>query len=58
MQIKPDFYFADGGVPVFRPSYADFKDFATFVRNVEPYGLVASIVFDFKQRLSKPEHTV
>lgn len=43
-RIHPSGYYEPGGVPVFRPTYAEFKDFATFVQAIEPYGKKAGLV--------------
>jgi len=34
----------EGGVPVFRPSYEEFKEFHTFVNKIEPIGMTTGIV--------------
>ncbi|KAJ3217873.1 Lysine-specific demethylase 4B [Dinochytrium kinnereticum] len=44
MHIEPAYYFEENGVPVFRPTYDEFKDFNTFMNAVEPYGRVAGII--------------
>jgi hypothetical protein len=37
-------YFTDGGVPIFRPTMDQFRDFKQFVTRIEPYGQMAGIV--------------
>lgn len=42
--IKPSYYFQNGGVPVFTPTFEQFKDFKSFVKSIEHYGLISGIV--------------
>ncbi|CAG8685452.1 16077_t:CDS:2, partial [Acaulospora morrowiae] len=42
MEIYPDHFY--GGVPVFKPTWAQFKDFRTFVSAVKSYGYESGII--------------
>ncbi|KXN74977.1 hypothetical protein CONCODRAFT_76518 [Conidiobolus coronatus NRRL 28638] len=44
MHIEPDHYFENGGVPVFKPSMSEFKDFSKFVTAIFHYGMESGIV--------------
>lgn len=46
MDIKPDHYYdnAPGGIPVFRPTMEQFKDFSTFCESIVSYGREAGLV--------------
>ncbi|KAJ3109330.1 hypothetical protein HDU96_007263 [Phlyctochytrium bullatum] len=44
MLVEPAFFFEENGVPVFKPTYEQFKDFAAFMNSVEPYGRVAGLI--------------
>lgn len=37
-------YYEDGGVPVFEPTFDEFADFGSFVKQIEPYGMTKGIV--------------
>ncbi|GAA5814062.1 hypothetical protein MFLAVUS_007552 [Mucor flavus] len=43
--IKPNEYYDQGGkVPVFRPTFDEFKDFKRFMTSVEEYGKISGII--------------
>ncbi|CAJ0836509.1 5320_t:CDS:1, partial [Entrophospora sp. SA101] len=45
IQIQPDhFYDGKGGVPVFKPTFEQFKDFGAFVASVRKYGTEYGII--------------
>lgn len=44
MPPQPAFYAEEGGVPVFTPTYEEFRDFATFVQAIEAFGNTAGLV--------------
>ncbi|GJJ69920.1 [histone H3]-trimethyl-L-lysine9/36 demethylase [Entomortierella parvispora] len=46
MDIKPDHYYDNvpGGIPVFRPTMEQFKDFSTFCESIVSYGREAGLV--------------
>ncbi|KAG0212590.1 hypothetical protein BGX28_006026 [Mortierella sp. GBA30] len=46
IDIKPDHYYdnVEGGIPVFRPTMEQFKDFSTFVESIVSYGREAGLV--------------
>ncbi|KAF9930839.1 Lysine-specific demethylase 4B [Linnemannia zychae] len=46
IDIKPDHYYdnAQDGIPVFRPTMDQFKDFSTFVESIVSYGREAGLV--------------
>ncbi|KAF9189005.1 hypothetical protein BGZ51_000181 [Haplosporangium sp. Z 767] len=46
IDIKPDHYYdnVEGGIPVFRPTMDQFKDFSTFVESIVSYGREAGLV--------------
>ncbi|KAI8894857.1 JmjC domain, hydroxylase-domain-containing protein [Globomyces pollinis-pini] len=44
MIIRPAYYFETSGVPVFQPTYEEFKDFYTFIQSVEKYGMKAGLI--------------
>jgi hypothetical protein len=45
MEIKPDHYYeGKDGIPVFKPTYEQFKDFKSFIMAVRPYGMNSGIV--------------
>ncbi|KAI8853190.1 hypothetical protein BC829DRAFT_414002 [Chytridium lagenaria] len=44
MQVEPAYYFEENGVPVFTPTYKEFKNFSAYMNAVEPYGRVSGIV--------------
>ncbi|KAF9962261.1 hypothetical protein BGZ72_008396 [Mortierella alpina] len=46
IDIKPDHYYdnVEGGIPVFRPTMDQFKDFPTFVESIVSYGREAGLV--------------
>ncbi|KAF9421809.1 hypothetical protein BGZ94_008735 [Podila epigama] len=44
MHIEPDHYYDNGGIPVFRPTMDQFKDFSTFVESIASYGHKAGLV--------------
>ncbi|KAF9940943.1 hypothetical protein BGZ67_006365 [Mortierella alpina] len=46
IDIKPDHYYDNvaGGIPVFRPTMEQFKDFPTFVESIVSYGREAGLV--------------
>jgi hypothetical protein len=43
-KIKPAFYHDNGGIPVFKPTMEEFRNFSIFVENIKDYGLRAGIV--------------
>ncbi|KAF9931640.1 hypothetical protein BGZ65_004793 [Modicella reniformis] len=46
IDIKPDHYYdnVESGIPVFRPTMDQFKDFSTFVESIVSYGREAGLV--------------
>ncbi|KAG0340653.1 hypothetical protein BG000_011431 [Podila horticola] len=42
--IQPDHYYDNGGIPVFRPTMDQFRDFSTFVESIASYGRKAGLV--------------
>lgn len=44
MKIKPAFYYEPNGVPVFKPTYEEFKDFYQFTSAIMDYGMKSGIV--------------
>ncbi|PKY45824.1 JmjC-domain-containing protein, partial [Rhizophagus irregularis] len=45
MEISPDHYYeGKDGIPVFKPTYEQFKDFKAFIMAVRPYGMNSGIV--------------
>lgn len=42
MSVHPAYY--DGGVPVFTPTYDEFKDFYAYNKAINPYGMQSGIV--------------
>ncbi|KAF9965589.1 hypothetical protein BGZ70_004505 [Mortierella alpina] len=46
IDIQPDHYYDNvaGGIPVFRPTMEQFKDFSTFVESIVSYGREAGLV--------------
>ncbi|KAI5290059.1 hypothetical protein KEM54_002544 [Ascosphaera aggregata] len=42
--IRPDHYYKDGGVPVFKPTMEQFRDFSRFIRAVDHYGMQSGII--------------
>ncbi|KAJ3044141.1 hypothetical protein HDV00_003245 [Rhizophlyctis rosea] len=42
--FQPDHYFEPGGIPVFKPTMEQFKDFRRFMKAVEPFGHAAGIM--------------
>ncbi|KAF9583734.1 hypothetical protein BGW38_008711 [Lunasporangiospora selenospora] len=44
LDLEPDHYYDNGGIPVFRPTMAQFKDFSTFVESIASYGHKAGLV--------------
>ncbi|KAF9913271.1 hypothetical protein EC991_000033 [Linnemannia zychae] len=46
IDIKPDHYYdnVEGGIPVFRPTMDQFKDFSTFCESIVSYGREAGLV--------------
>ncbi|ORY73882.1 JmjC domain, hydroxylase-domain-containing protein [Protomyces lactucae-debilis] len=42
--IKPDHYWADGAIPVFKPTMQQFKSFPDFIKKVDRYGMKAGII--------------
>ena len=42
--IEPDHFFEEGGIPVFKPTMDQFKDFREFMKAVEPFGHAAGII--------------
>ncbi|KAJ3291821.1 hypothetical protein HK104_005781, partial [Borealophlyctis nickersoniae] len=42
--IEPDHYFEPNGVPVFKPTMEEFRDFREFMQAIEPFGHIAGIV--------------
>ncbi|RIA98904.1 JmjC domain, hydroxylase-domain-containing protein [Glomus cerebriforme] len=45
MEIKPDHYYeGKDGIPVFKPTYEQFKNFKEFIMAVRPYGMNSGIV--------------
>ncbi|KAJ5042027.1 uncharacterized protein L3040_004587 [Drepanopeziza brunnea f. sp. 'multigermtubi'] len=43
LEVAPD-HISEGGVPVFKPSMAEFVDFTRYVNAVNPYGMRSGIV--------------
>ncbi|KAL9097742.1 MAG: hypothetical protein Q9165_000068 [Trypethelium subeluteriae] len=43
-EIKPDHYWDDGRVPVFKPSMKQFKSFKKFIDKINKYGMRSGIV--------------
>lgn len=41
--IQPAFYYEEGGVPVFKPTWDEFHDFNSFVSSIDSYGARAGI---------------
>ncbi|KAJ3106405.1 hypothetical protein HDU97_006390 [Phlyctochytrium planicorne] len=44
MLIVPDHFYEENGVPVFKPTYDEFKDFSTFMKAVDSYGRKAGLI--------------
>ncbi|KAF9381046.1 hypothetical protein CPC16_010041 [Podila verticillata] len=44
IHIEPDHYYDNGGIPVFRPTLDQFRDFSTFVESIASYGRKAGLV--------------
>ncbi|KAJ3370861.1 hypothetical protein HDU91_005848 [Kappamyces sp. JEL0680] len=44
LDIKPAFYYEENGVPVFKPTLEEFKDFYRFVLSIEALGQRAGLV--------------
>ncbi|KAI5289711.1 hypothetical protein KEM52_000683, partial [Ascosphaera acerosa] len=44
LDIKPDHYYKDGEVPVFKPTMEQFRDFAAFIHAVDDYGMRSGII--------------
>jgi len=44
IHIEPDHYYDNGGIPVFRPTMDQFRDFSTFVESIASYGRKAGLV--------------
>ncbi|KAJ3056230.1 hypothetical protein HK097_007713 [Rhizophlyctis rosea] len=42
--LEPDHFFEPDGIPVFKPTMDQFKDFRQFMKAVEPYGHAAGII--------------
>lgn len=41
--VTPD-HFSDGGIPIFKPSFDQFKDFYNFIKSINSYGMQSGIV--------------
>ncbi|KAG0224581.1 hypothetical protein BGW41_005047 [Actinomortierella wolfii] len=44
IDIQPDHYYDNGGIPVFKPTMEQFKDFSIFVESIAHYGHKAGLV--------------
>jgi hypothetical protein len=42
--IEPDHYYEGGKIPVFKPTMAQFHDFAKFIAKIDKYGMKSGIV--------------
>ncbi|KAJ3316739.1 hypothetical protein HDU76_001578, partial [Blyttiomyces sp. JEL0837] len=42
--VVPDHFFEPNGVPIFKPTFEQFKDFASYVKAIEPFGRETGIV--------------
>ncbi|CAG8111009.1 unnamed protein product [Penicillium salamii] len=42
--IEPDHYYGDGGIPVFKPTMDQFRDFQAFIKKIDKYGMRSGIV--------------
>ncbi|CAL5871088.1 uncharacterized protein PFLUO_LOCUS5334 [Penicillium psychrofluorescens] len=42
--IEPDHYYGGGKIPVFKPTMDQFRDFQSFVKRIDKYGMQAGIV--------------
>ncbi|SMN21673.1 similar to Saccharomyces cerevisiae YER169W RPH1 JmjC domain-containing histone demethylase [Maudiozyma saulgeensis] len=41
--VTPD-HFSDGGIPIFKPTFEQFKDFYQFIKSINSYGMQSGIV--------------
>lgn len=41
--VTPD-HFSDGGIPIFTPTFEQFKDFYQFIKSINSYGMQSGIV--------------
>ncbi|KAJ3129330.1 hypothetical protein HK098_001742 [Nowakowskiella sp. JEL0407] len=44
LEIEPDHYYEPNGVPVFKPTFEQFKDFHRFMKSIDKFGLKSGIV--------------
>lgn len=44
LDVEPSFYYEPNGVPVFKPSMKEFKDFYKYVKSISHYGEKAGLV--------------
>ncbi|KAI1927283.1 hypothetical protein LOZ60_003163 [Ophidiomyces ophidiicola] len=43
-EIQPDHYYGGGRIPVFKPTMDQFRDFQSFIRKIDRYGMQSGVV--------------